>query len=203
MMNLMNLLFAKTLKELRTEKGFSQRELADRLYVTRSTVARWENGSRLPDATMIGRLSKCLCVDVSILLNSAAKSEEIPHIILLDDTKISLSGGLAVLEKVLPNATIIGFTHPSEAIEYAKAHQVALAFLDIELGKTSGLDICHTLLDINPLTNVIFVTAYSNYSLDAWSTGASGFLLKPLTPENIQEQLKNLRHPFSIGGVLP
>ena len=55
----MRVIFAETLKKLRAEKGLSQRELAERLYVTRSTVARWENGSRLPDAAMISRLSSC------------------------------------------------------------------------------------------------------------------------------------------------
>ena len=39
----MSLLFAETLRKLRTEKGLSQRDLAERLYVTRSTVNRWEN----------------------------------------------------------------------------------------------------------------------------------------------------------------
>jgi len=44
----MRILFAETLKKIRTNKGLSQRELAERIYVTRSTVARWESGSRLP-----------------------------------------------------------------------------------------------------------------------------------------------------------
>ncbi len=195
----MSILFAKTLKKIRTEKGLSQQVLADKMYVTRSTIARWENGSRLPDVTMITRLSHCLDEDVNTLLYAASESEDIPNVILLDDTKITLTGGLPVLEAVLPNATIIGFTRPSEAIEYAKSNRVALAFLDIELGTTSGFDICKTLLEINPRTNIVFVTAYSNYSLDAWSTGASGFMLKPITPEDVRNQLKNLRYPFRGG----
>ena len=61
----MPILFAETLKKLRTDKGLSQRELAERMYVTRSTIARWESGSRLPDAVMIFRLSRCLDTDVN------------------------------------------------------------------------------------------------------------------------------------------
>ncbi len=188
--------FAKTLKRLRTEKGFSQRELADKMYVTRSTIARWENDSRLPDVAMITRLSQCLEEDVNTLLNAASVSDEVPHVILLDDTKITLTGGLPVLEEVLPNASVIGFTRPSEAIEYVKAHQIAMAFLDIELGNISGLEICETMLRINPRINVIFLTAYSDYSLEAWNTGACGFMLKPITPEGVRNQLKKLRYPF-------
>ena len=194
-------LFAETLRKLRTEKGLSQRELADLMYVNRSTVARWENGNRMPDALMISRLSRCLGIDVNTLLRAAEESDDSPNVIMVDDRKIFLSGALPILETAMPDATITGFTRPSEAIEYARINRVALAFLDIELGKVNGLDLCRTLLEINPCTNVVYLTAYIDYSFDAWSTGASGFMLKPLTLEGIQLQLKNLRYPFSSGGI--
>lgn len=197
----MSMLFAETLRKLRMERGISQRELAERIYVTRSTVARWENGNRMPDAVMISRLSQCLGVPVSTLLSAAVQSDETPNVILVDDRKIILTGGLPVLEEVLPNAIVTGFTRPSEAVEYARANRVALAFLDIEMGKTSGFDLCRALLDIYPRTNVVYLTAYSEYSLDAWSTGASGFMLKPITPEGVRAQLGNLRYPFYWGGA--
>ena len=191
-----NTLFAETLRKLRTERGLSQAQLSEQLYVNRSTVARWENGTRLPDALMITRLSRLLDVDVNTLLSITIKTDKSPHVIMVDDRKIVLTGGLPVLREVLPEATINGFTRPSQAIEYAKAHTVSLAFLDIELGKTSGFDLCHTLLDINPCMNVIFLTAYVEYSFDAWSTGASGFMMKPITPEGVKAQLKTLRYPL-------
>ena len=196
----MSMLFAKNLKKLRIEKGLSQRELAERLYITRTSVNRWESGSRLPSAEMIFRLSKVLDADVNILLSTVAQSDKCPNVIMVDDMKLILTGGLPILEEVMPNANIIGFTDVSEAVEYAKMNRVALAFLDIELRNTSGLDLCHTLLQINPRTNIVYLTAYSDYSLDAWSTGASGFMLKPITPDGVREQLKNLRYPFLSGG---
>ncbi len=196
----MRILFAETLKKLRTDKGFSQRELAERIYVTRSTIARWESGSRLPDAVMISRISQSLGTDVNTLLLAAVESDDAPNVIMVDDRKIFLSEALPILEEVMPNAIITGFTRPSEAIEYAKANRIALAFLDIELGKANGLDLCRILLTINPRTNVIYLTAYIEYAFDAWSTGASGFTLKPITAEGIREQLKNLRYPFPLGG---
>ena len=188
--------FAETIRNLRTAKGISQQKLADSMFVTRSTIARWENGSRLPDASMIARLAGCLGVDLNTLLSAAAITDEIPNVILVDDNKIILSGGLPVLEKVLPNATVIGFSRPSEAVEYARSVPIALAILDIELGKTNGMDLCKTLLDINPLTNIVFLTSYVEYSFEAWNTEASGFMLKPITEEGVKEQLKRLRHPF-------
>ena len=192
--------FSDTLKKLRTEKGLSQQTLANKMYVTRSTVARWESGSRLPDAVMISRLSEVLGADANFLFSAAAQSEECPNVIMVDDRKLILNGGLPILEEVMPNAAVTGFTDTSEAVEYAKANRVALAFLDIELRNTSGLELCHTLLEINPRTNVVFLTAYGDYALDAWKTGASGFMLKPITAEGVREQLRNLRYPFWTGG---
>lgn len=195
----MTLIFAETIRKLREEKGLSQKQLGQQMFVNHSTIARWENGSRLPDAAMILRLAKCLGVDANTLLQLAAQSDESPNIIMVDDSKVILSDGLAVLEEVIPNATITGFIWPREAIEYAKTNQVALAILDIELGKSSGLDLCRTLLEINPHTNVVYLTAYPDYSLDAWDTEACGFMVKPLTPESVSRQLGRLRYPFQRG----
>lgn len=196
----MNTLFADTLKKLRSEKGLSQIQLANLMIVNKATISRWENGSRLPDAAMMTRLSKVLDVDVGTLLAAAAQSDESPNVIMVDDNKIILTGGLPILEEVIPNASVTGFTKPSEAVEYAKANRVALAFLDIEMGNISGLDVCRELLEINPHTNVVYLTAYREYSFDAWSTGACGFMLKPITAEGVREQLKKLRFPFLTGG---
>ena len=198
----MSNLFAETLKKLRAERGLSQIQLGEQMFVNQSTVARGENGSRMPDAAMITRLSGVLNVDVSTLLSAVAGSEESPNIIMVDDSRVILSDSLAVLEAVMPNATITGFIWPQEAIEYAKMNQIALAILDIELGTASGLDLCRTLLEINPRTNVVYLTAYPEYSLDAWNTEASGFMVKPLTPEGVRAQLKKLRYPITgVSGV--
>ena len=196
----MNMLFADTMKKLREEKGLSQNEIAKRMYVTRTAVSRWESGHRLPDAAMITRLSVVLGVDVNILISAAAQSDESPIVIMVDDNKVFLNDGMPIIEEVIPNAAVIGFTKPSEAVEYAKANRIALAFLDIEMIDVSGLDVCRKLLEINQRTNVVYLTAYRDYSFDAWDTGACGFMLKPITPEGIKKQLKKLRYPFLTGG---
>ncbi len=136
----------------------------------------------------------------SVLLSAAVGSDESPNVILVDDNKTILSDEVAVLEEVLLVAAITGFIWPQEAIEYAKRTQVALAILDIELGTASGLDLSRALLEINPLTNIVFLTAYPDYSLDAWEPEASGFIVKPLTPERMKKQLVKLRHPLQAGG---
>ena len=199
MNNTKNNIFAENLRALREKRGLSQKQLGDRMFVSHSTIARWENGSRLPDATMILRLSNIFEVDTNTLFQLAALSDENPNVIIVDDSRIILSESIALMAEVMPNAIVTGFIWPKEAIEYAKANRVELAVLDIELGSSSGLELCRTLHEINPVTKVVFLTAYADYSLDAWKTEAVGFILKPLTIEGIKEQLKKLNILISIG----
>lgn len=193
--------FGEALLALRKQKGLSQQEFADLLPVNRSSVANWEADRRLPNATIIAKIAEIFDVEVTELLDTANEIDNHPNIIIVDDNKIILTGGTPIIEQALPNANVIGFTKPSEAMEYAKDNRVALAFLDIELGITNGLDICNSLLEINPRTNVIFLTAYPEYSIKAWNTEASGFMVKPITLEGVKEQLKKLRHPFPTGAI--
>ena len=198
----MNKNFAEVLKRLRTLKNISQRELAEKIFVTRSTIAKWENGYNLPNAFMIERICKVLDANEHDLIKILLEGDDELNVIILDDRKIIVKGSLHVIEEVLPHANIVGFTQPSEALNFAKKNKISLAFLDIELGKSNGLDLCKKFLEINSRTNIIFLTAYVEYSFEAWSTGASGYLLKPITAESLRAQLKNLRYPLLAEGEI-
>lgn len=75
--------------ELRTKKGLSQDELAEKLYVTRQAVSRWENGETIPNTETLKLLSKFFDVSINTLLGSPR------HLICqccgmpLDDSSIS------------------------------------------------------------------------------------------------------------------
>ena len=198
----MNKNFAETLKKLRAVKSISQRELAEKIFVTRSVIAKWENGYNLPNTFMIKRICKVLDVNEYDLIKILLEGDNELNVIILDDRKIVVQGTLPIVEEVLPNANVFGFNRPFEAIEFAKKNKISLILLDIELGKTNGLDLCKNFLEINPQTNIIFLTAYVEYSFEAWSTGASGYLLKPITAKNLRAQLKNLRYPLLTEGEI-
>ena len=69
------------------------------------------------------------------------------------------------------------------------------------MGKHNGLEVCKELQRIRPQANVIFLTAYLDYSLDAWKTGAIGFILKPITAAEVRKQISRIRS--QPGGLKP
>jgi CheY-like chemotaxis protein len=167
------------------------------LFVDRSSIASWESGRRTPDAALIGGLAEALKVSPDKLLNQLDEDTSFKTCaILVDDEKIILRGGLPVLERVMPDSVVRGFTNPLEAVAFSRQTKVDLAFIDIEMGQYSGLDVCKELVSINPKINVIYLTSHVDYALDAWATGACGFMLKPLTVEGIRNQFPLLRYPI-------
>ena len=192
--------FGETLRRLRTEKGLSQQQLAVRLHMERPSVANWEAGRRMPDAATVYQIAEALSVDSSALLSAADDSGEAPNVLLVDDEPLIVTGGIPVLQEAMPNANVVGFTKPSQALAFFSENPVALAFLDIELGRTSGLELCREMLRLRPRTNVIYLTAFQEYAFDAWDTEACGYLLKPLETETVRAQLSRLRYP--VKGLL-
>ena len=65
----------KFLQELRKEKGLTQEQLAEKLYVARRTVSRWETGSNLPDLDVLVELADFYDVDLRELLDGERKGE--------------------------------------------------------------------------------------------------------------------------------
>ena len=56
--------------DLRTKKGLSQEELAEKVFVTRQAVSRWENGETIPNIDTLKLLSKLFDVSINTLLGS-------------------------------------------------------------------------------------------------------------------------------------
>ncbi len=115
--------------------------------------------------------------------------------LLVDDEKMGLELLRAELSSVVEGETIVGFQDPREAYDYAKEHTCDVAFLDIEMTDINGIMLGKMLKELNPQINLIYVTAYSNYGMEAFSLHASGYVLKPVTAEAIQRELKEIRFP--------
>ena len=51
---------SKNIKQLRAEKGWTQQEMADVLFVTRQTISNWENGKSMPDVDTLIQIAEKL-----------------------------------------------------------------------------------------------------------------------------------------------
>lgn len=117
------------------------------------------------------------------------------NIIAVDDERSALISIERALKKVAPDASFTAFQFAKEALSFAKEQRVDVAFLDIEMTEMNGLIVAKHLKEINPHTNIIFVTGYSSYVVSAFELHASGYVMKPIRPERIALELENLRNP--------
>ncbi len=193
--------FGKRIRTLRQEKNLTQQQLADLMFVTRKTVGNWENGNRMPDITMLSRLSRHLGVQTYKLLDAISGCDEQPSIIVVEDESVLLKGFVHILEDTLPQADIYGFETGAEALRFAESSHISAAFLDIELFGESGVDLAGRLTELSPHINIIFLTGHTEYTADALDLHCSGYILKPLTPEKIRREVAHLRFP--VRGLNP
>ena len=120
-------------------------------------------------------------------------------IIVVDDEPLALRGLVQEIKKVLPECDVAGFTDSSETLTKLSddGFMPDVAFLDIEMPGIDGISLAKRIKDACPKTNIIFVTSYSQYALDAHSLHASGYLMKPVLAEDIRRELDDLRNPIS------
>lgn len=100
--------------ELRKQKGFTQKELAEKLMITDKAISRWETGKGLPDTSLLKPLGDVLGVSVSELLSGKIleevdMKEQADHIILesLNYSKRMLSSVISVILFIIGIAFII------------------------------------------------------------------------------------------------
>jgi two-component system LytT family response regulator len=104
--------------------------------------------------------------------------------ILIDDESSNLENLRTLLQKHCPQVTILAVAkNVADAVQAIEEHRPQLVFLDIQMGKQTGFDV----LKLLPTRNfeVIFVTAYDQYGIQAVKFAALDYLLKPIDIEEL------------------
>ena len=118
------------------------------------------------------------------------------RIIAVDDEKIALEALSNAIRAIVTEDEVVSFRYPEDALEYAKENFCDIAFLDIEMVGMSGIELAEELKKYNSEINIVFCTGYGNYRDAAFDLHASGYLMKPITPEKVKRELENLRRPI-------
>jgi len=117
------------------------------------------------------------------------------HFLCVDDEKLSLSLLQKVCMQQNPNNSVVCCNNGNDALRYAEKHCIDVALLDIDMPNMTGIELAKRMMQLYPRLNIIIITAYDKYALDAYSQNCSGYLLKPITLDALNNQLKVLRFP--------
>jgi len=116
--------------------------------------------------------------------------------ILVDDEISNLENLRTLLEKHCPQVTIIATAqNVSDAVEAIERYLPDLVFLDIQMGEKTGFDVLKLLPSRN--FEVVFVTAYDQYGIQAVKFAALDYLLKPIDIDELTCAVNKAEHKIT------
>jgi len=112
-------------------------------------------------------------------------------ILVVDDDRLMLTLFVGILRREGYHS-VDPARSGAEALEKIKEHRPAIVFLDIEMPELSGLDALNAIWQVGIETKVVMVTATPTTEnvMAAKSRGASGFLVKPISPRKVADAIE-------------
>jgi len=113
--------------------------------------------------------------------------------IVVDDEFLMLRRFVRLSEGI-PDLDIVGqFGSAEEALSYAKRHPIEVAFLDVAMPVTNGVELARALRAIRPDILIVFVSAYDDYLWDFNQIGGDYYILKPYSRETLEMAMERVR----------
>ena len=113
--------------------------------------------------------------------------------IAVDDEALML-GALVAAVQASPDITEVAkFSDCEEALEFVNNHTTDIAFLDINMRGMGGLALAERIVEIRPTCKIVFCTGYEEYAIPAFKLHASGYLMKPVSAEDVQGEIDNIK----------
>jgi two-component system LytT family response regulator len=135
--------------------------------------------------TTLSKTKHTAVPDYNTIKLSGMKNIRIVHV---DDSNVERKI-VSVLAEQYENAELLGgFSDAETALEFILQNDVDLVIIDIELPGKDGFWLADQLKNVK--TEVVFLTAYSEYSLKAFEACAIHYVLKPMTKEKLSEILR-------------
>ncbi len=119
------------------------------------------------------------------------------NILIVDDEQFLREDLKEAVDRVSPGNTFCFADNYDSAIKQIDENEIDLAFLDIEMPGKSGLELAKTIKRKSRDINIIMVTAYAQYALSALRLYVSGYILKPVMDDELNEAMDNLRKPVA------
>jgi two-component system LytT family response regulator len=118
-------------------------------------------------------------------------------VVLIDDEPQSCKSLAIKLKAIADDVEIVGtYNNPEKAIAALRKLKPAAIFLDIEMPGINGFQLLEKMEEFD--FEVIFVTAYDEYTLNALRISALDYLLKPVENEELKNAIARLRRRISM-----
>ena len=85
------------------------------------------------------------------------------------------------------------FSACSAALEWVSQNDLDVAFLDINMRGMGGLALAEKIIELHPECKIVFCTGYEEYALNAIRLRCSGYLMKPITEEDVQKEIDHIK----------
>ena len=110
------------------------------------------------------------------------------------DDEVLMLGALVAAIKASPDITeVTQFSSCEEALEFVEDNPVDIAFLDINMRGMGGLALAEKIVSVCSDCKIVFCTGYEEYAISAFKLHASGYLLKPVSAKDVQEEINNIK----------
>ncbi|MBR4162791.1 MAG: response regulator [Solobacterium sp.] len=109
--------------------------------------------------------------------------------ICVDDEKLLLENVVSMCLELPEIDGATGFIRAKDALDWLETNHADIALLDIDLPGINGLELASIIKKKWPDTAIIFLTGYSQYAVEAFALRASGYLLKPVTKEQLAKDV--------------
>ena len=110
------------------------------------------------------------------------------------DDEVLMLGALVKAISASPDIKEIArFSDCEEALEFVKGNPVDVAFLDINMRGMGGLALAEKIIESRPKCKIVFCTGYEEYAIPAFKLHASGYLMKPISAEDVQKEIDNIK----------
>lgn len=120
--------------------------------------------------------------------------------VVAEDEELLRTSLLLQLGEVWPGLRIVAECEDgASALEAIAEHKPDVAFLDIRMPGLTGIEVAAALSEVSPRTQVVFVTAYDQYAIDAFEQGAVDYLLKPVARDRLQATVQRLQARVAAG----
>lgn len=111
---------------------------------------------------------------------------------------------LKILLENTGNVNVLdSFLLAADALSSIESLKPDVAFLDIEMPEINGLELAEKILAIDCNIEIIFVTAYAQYALEAFRVNALDYLLKPILPKDVDQTVARLIKRKGISSTSP